>query len=102
MSAGPGVLLGGNYSAMRGSISAASCFLSPSLWPLAVSLECTTALLPHSLCVCVRTCVYSCMIVCFPVHCLFNSWLTDSICVSAGVCFFRVNVPLCVFSLWLV
>lgn len=88
----PGVPLGGNYSARRGSILTASCFLSLSLWPLAPSLKNMTALLPYSACVCL--CSHVSLHVCvLPIAfdsfipCLFNSQPTKSIdvYVSAGV-----------------
>lgn len=58
----------------RGSISAASCFLSPSLRPHAPSLESMTGFfttLSISVCVCVRACTAKVLLVlhvCFPVY----------------------------------
>lgn len=67
----PGVPLGGNYSVRRGSISAASCFRSPSLWPLAPSLESATVFITVQHFVCVSLCVEKAFI-----SCVFNSQLT--------------------------
>lgn len=53
----PGVLSGGNYCVRRGSIPAASCFLSPALWPLAGSLENMTGFLLAQQMACVHACV---------------------------------------------
>lgn len=98
--------LGGNYSARRGSILTASCFLSPSLWPLAPSLKNMTALLPYSACVCVCVCAVmcSCMYVCFPLHltvlflaCLTHSQLTAFVFIRLLVCICQC-VSLCVCS----
>lgn len=112
MSAGPGVPLGGNYSARRGSISASSCFLSPSLWPLALSQETATGLLPHSAYECVRVSVgavmHSCMYVCSPMlsqvlflACFTHDWLHLRVCwcVSVYLSVCLRSVPLCVLPL---
>lgn len=111
----PGVPLGGNYSARRGSILTASCFLSLSLslWPLAPSLKNMTALLPYSACVCLcshvslHVCVLPTAFDSF-IPCLFNSQPTRSIdvcvcrCVGVYLPVCLHYVPLCVFSLWFV
>lgn len=79
-----------------------------SLWPLALSLETTTALLPHSMCLCMCHCsaLYSCLhFVCFPVHltvlfhaCFTHSWLTAFVYLLVCVyeCAFTVRPSVCV------
>lgn len=120
MSPGPGVPLRGNCSARRGSVSAASCFLSLSLcdhW-----LYPWRAWLAHyytqhvcmCMCVCVReSCIPACMFassshlqVLF-LPCFTHDWLTavcQSVywCVSVYLSVCLHCVTLCVSSLWLV
>lgn len=73
MSPSPGVPLRGNYCARRGSVSAASCFLSPTLWPVALSWESRTGFLLHSTYVYVRVCAQSCIPACmFACSCIYR------------------------------
>lgn len=105
MSPGPGVPLRGNYSARRGSVSAASCFLSLSLSVATGSIPGEHAWLITTLNILyvnVRMPVFvhshAILHVCVLPHaftgfisCLFHS-LTDSICASTDVCVF-VHMP---------
>lgn len=91
----PGVPLGGNYSARRGSILTASCFLSLSLSLCGHWLHPWRTWLPYyhtqHVCVCVVMC--PCMYVCFPLHltvlslaCLTHSQLGALMFMCLPVC----------------